>query len=230
MTGTPVLFLSGAGLPDWAWDDVGAQLSGTPCEVAARPADSRATLADHADAAAARAPWPTFAVVAHSIGGAVAAELLARHPHRVAAVLGVAAVVPPAGRSFVGCSPLPQRLVLGAVVRAFGTRPPERAIRATADGLPTAVGDRLVADFAPESRRLYLDDVSPWQSPLVTGYLRTTCDREVPTRLQDRSAAVLGAQWTDDAATGHLPMLQAPDAVSAAVRRLLAASALAVGG
>lgn len=221
MASTPVLLLSGAGLPDWVWDDVRARLSGTASEVAQRPGDDRASLAAYADAAARHAPWPTFAVVAHSIGGTVAAELLARHAGRVRAVLGVAAVVPRGGRCFVGCAPLPQRLVLGGVVRVLGTRPPERALRGQAAGLPSTVGDRLVAEFAPESRRLYLDAVSCWQPPPVTGYLRTTRDREVSTGPQDRSAAVLRTQWTQDLSTGHLPMLQAPEVVSAGVRRLL---------
>lgn len=223
MTSTPVLLVSGAGLPDWAWDDVRAQLAGTACEIARRPRGDRASLADHADAAAQQVTWPTFAVVAHSIGGAVAAELLARHPGRVTAVLGVAAVVPRGGRSFVGCTPLPQRLVLGGVVRVLGTRPPERAVRGQAAGLPPAVappaGGRVHArEPAPVPGRRVELAAAP-----VTGYLRTTGDREVPTAAQDRSAAVLRAQWTQELPTGHLPMLQAPQAVSAGVRRLLTA-------
>lgn len=218
----PVLLLSGAGLPAWIWDDVRPH----GAVVAAYPR-GRASLADHADAVAAQAPVERFVVVAHSIGGVVAAELLARHPTRVAGVLGLCALVPPPGRSFVSAQPFPARVLLPAVLRVAGTRPPTSAVRrGVAAGLPTATADRLLADFVPESRRLYLDQVTDDRAPgraasAARGYLRTTSDPEVGEALQTRSASCLAADWIEDVATGHLPQLEQPEAVVRALGRLL---------
>ncbi len=218
---TPVLFLGGAGLPSWVWDEVRAELPG-PTAVLHCPRASGTSLADYADAAATQAPWPTFAVVAHSIGGVIAASLLARHPGRVAGVLGVAAVVPRAGRSFVGALPLPARLLLPVVLRVAGTRPPAKTVRDMARGLPDEVADRVVAQFDPESVRLFLDRTPPRRLPAARGYLRTTRDAELPEAVQRASADELQAAWTEELPTGHLPMLQDAAAISGAVRRLLA--------
>jgi pimeloyl-ACP methyl ester carboxylesterase len=220
----PVLFLSGAGLPTWIWDDVRAALpASVETAVAGRPPGPHASLAEYADAAAAGAPWPTFAVVAHSSGGVVAVELLARHPDRVTGIIGITAVVPVPGRSFVGTMPLPSRLVLSVVMRLVGTRPPTKVIRAgLAGGLSAATADRIVADFEPESVRLYRDATSVRDLPEIRGYVHTRKDKELAMAVQRRSAEALRATWTHELATGHLPMLQDPLAVSRAVTTLLA--------
>jgi pimeloyl-ACP methyl ester carboxylesterase len=218
-----VLFLSGAGLPAWVWDEVRAGLPGLETAVARRPREAHASLADYADAAVAETAWPTFAVVAHSSGGVVATELLARHHARVTGILGVSAVVPRPGRSFIGTMPLPARLMVNIVMRLAGTRPPAKVIRAgLANGLPEVTADRIIADFDPESVRLYRDATSACGLPVVRGYLHTTEDREIPSAVQRASAETLWATWTEDLSTGHLPMLQDPLAMSRAVKRLLA--------
>jgi pimeloyl-ACP methyl ester carboxylesterase len=218
------LFISGAGLPTWIWDGVRTALPhDVDTAVARRPHGTHASLADYADAAAAAGPWPTFAVVAHSSGGVVASELMSRHPGRVTGILGISAVVPRAGRSFIDTMPFPSRFVLSTVLRLLGTKPPARVIRTRlASGLPDATAKRIVTDFDPESLRLYRDPTSPRDLPETRGYLATTQDNEVTAPIQRTSADALQAMWCDKLATGHLPMLQDPVQVSQAVRRLLA--------
>jgi pimeloyl-ACP methyl ester carboxylesterase len=221
---TPVLFLSGAGLPSWIWDDVRAALPpGTESAVATHPREGNASLADTARQVAEQSPWPDFSVVAHSLGGVVGAELLAQHPERVTGFLGVAAVVPAAGRSFLRSLPFPMGLVLGAVLRVAGTRPPEKAIRTgLAAGLAPGTADRIVAEFSPESARLYRDPVGPRVLPAHRGYVHTSGDRELSPAVQTASARRLDADWTRTLATGHLPMLEAPAALADAVGSFLA--------
>ncbi len=221
---TPVLFISGAGLPAWIWDDVRSALpDDVDTAVARRPHGAHASLADYADAAAAAAWWPTFAVVAHSSGGVVATELISRHPGRVTGILGISAVVPRPGCSFIGTMPFPSRFVLSTLLRLVGTKPPARVIRAgLASGLPDATAERIVTDFDPESLRLYRDLTSARDLPETRAYLATTEDNEVAAAIQRGSADALQAIWFDELATGHLPMLQDPIRVSQAVRRLLA--------
>lgn len=215
---TPVLFLSGAGLPAWIWDDVRAML---PVEsTVARYPKGRASLADAAQVVSAQlAGWPTFHLVAHSLGGTVAAAIIEHEPERVVSLTAICAVVPRPGSSFTGSLPFPQRLVLPMLMRLFGTKPPDSAIRSgVGAGLPKATTERLVNDFDPESRRLYTDRVGlglTW--PRNTAYLLTTED-DLMVPLQERFANDLGAKPTR-LATGHLPMLTHPDEVARLVAR-----------
>lgn len=230
-TNTPLLFLTGAGLPSWIWDDVRASLSpARPTAVAGHPSTASASLADHAQRVLDEVAWPRFVVVAHSIGGVVATALANRAPQRVDAILGIAAAVPAPGRSFLGSLPLPGRLVLGAVVRVVGTRPSEKAIRSgLTGGLDAPVADRIVADFAPAPRWLYRDH-TPWRRyPDRRGYLFTSQDRELTLRQQEGFARELDATWRRTLASGHLPMLQEPEQFGMAIRDFCEADAVREG-
>ncbi len=217
----PVLFLSGAGLPAWIWDEVRGKLP-TDSRVADRPAGADASLAAYADAALATADgWDRFVVVSHSVGGVVASELVARAPERVAGVMAVAASVPHEGRSFLDALPFPQRHLVGLVMRVAGTRPPAKQIRdGLAQGVAAEVADRIVADFRPESQRLYRDPVSPRTFPEARIFVLTQQDREFSEALQRRYAATLGGTVTE-LRTGHLPMLEQPAQLADLVADLL---------
>ncbi|MBM0127772.1 alpha/beta fold hydrolase [Pimelobacter simplex] len=212
----PVLLLSGSGLPSWIWDEVRAGLGETA--VGPRPDSPDAGPAEYAEAALAAVDWPRFTVVAHSVGGVVAQALLAAAPQRVAGVLGVAAVWPAPGRSFAGALPVPQRWLLPVILRLAGTRPPEKQLRAgIGAGLPAATVDRLVAEFTPESRRLFVTAGAQGGRPQRAGYVHTTEDRDVPPALQSTSAAALGGDFRRELATGHLPMLADPAGLREAI-------------
>lgn len=218
----PIVFLSGAGLAPWAWDEVRAVL-GIRSTVVPRPAGPSATLLDYAEAAIAAAPEGEFTVVAHSVGGVVGAEVVRLAPGRVQGFLAVAAAIPEAGESFVSAMPAPQRWALGAAMRLAGTRPPDRVIRrGLADGLPEHVVERVVADFTTESRGLYLDRVGARAWPARRGYVTTSRDRELSPALQRRFSRRLDPTWEEELASGHLPMVQSPDTLAAAIQRFLA--------
>ena len=215
----PLLLLSGSGLPAWVWDDVRDGLG--PSVVAVRPDSPDAGPAEYAAAALAQVDWPRFTVVAHSVGGVVAQAVLAAAPERVAGVLGVAAAWPPAGRAFTAALPAPQRWLLPVLLRLAGTRPPERAIRGgIGAGLPAGTVDRLVAEFTPESRRLFVTPVPAGPPPERSGYVHTAADRELPPALQRRCAAAMGAGFSREVGTGHLPMLEGPGGPPARHRRV----------
>jgi pimeloyl-ACP methyl ester carboxylesterase len=221
---TPILFLSGAGLPAWIWDDVRAALPGES-RVAPRSGGT-ASLTDHASAALdTAAGWERFHVVAHSVGGVVASALLHAAPQRVAGLVAVTACVPAPGESFVRALPFPQRHVLALMVRLLGTRPPEKVLRnGLCSGLDADVADRVVADFSPESKRLYLDPVPAGVFPTPSAYVLTTGDAELPPALQERYAARLGGAVVR-MDTGHLPMLEQPARLAAVVTAQVAAVA-----
>ncbi|WP_250031152.1 alpha/beta fold hydrolase [Paractinoplanes maris] len=220
-----ILFISGAGLPAWIWDDVRQCLGdGQPLAVAARPAGrSPAGLRDFADAALGSAPTGRFAIVAHSIGGVIGAEIAGLVPERVTAFLGVSAVVPRPGASFLSAMPIPNRWVLSAVMRVAGNRPPDKAIRrGLADRLDEQTTERLLADFTTEPTGLYRSRTPGQSWAGRRGYLFTDRDREVPVAVQRRSARQLGAQWVGNLDTGHLPMLEDPRALAGSITGFLA--------
>lgn len=212
MTTSPLLILSGAGLPAAAWDGVRGRLD-TESRVVPSPGTS-GTLESYARAAlAAAGDWRRFHLVAHSLGGAVATAVVAAEPARVSRVTAVAAVVPSAGTSFTGALPLPGRLLMPVVLRVLGTRPPDSTLRAMCGGLSEEDTALVVGGFSPEGRRVYLDRTPPRTWPEAS-YVVTTRDDQFPTTQQERYAAELGAT-TVRLDTGHLPMLERPAELAA---------------
>ncbi len=139
-------------------------------------------------------------------------------PDRVAGVLGVAAVWPRPGRSFTAALPLPQRWLLPVILRLVGTRPPEQQLRSgLGAGLPAETVDRLVADFRPEARGLFVTPPPAGEAPERAGYVHTTEDRDMPRALQHSYAEALGAGFRRELATAHLPMLADPAGLTAAI-------------
>ncbi|QGU08263.1 Alpha/beta hydrolase family protein [Corynebacterium occultum] len=216
-----ILFISGAGLPTWIWDQVRELLSSdNPSAVATRPVLPQATLRSYARTALANAPAEAFTVVAHSSGGVVAAELLHLAPKRVKGVLEISAVVPHAGNSYLSALPFPNRLVLSALMRFSGTGPPDAVIRKTLAGhLDPETTTRLLADFEPESQHYYRDVVRNFSYPDHLGYVFTTEDREVSPKLQRGFLQnLIRVNYTASLATGHLPMLEDPQGTAQTVR------------
>lgn len=210
-----LLFISGAGLPDWIWDEAGAGLDGL---VAKRPWGTNPTLAEYAQAALTGTGTGALTLVAHSAGGIVAAAIAALVPERVRGILGIAAVIPDPGRSFLGMLPLSQRMFLSAVMLVAGTRPPAAAIGSgVAAGVPDEVRRRIIADFDPESQAYYRNRAPEFELPEHRGYLTTAEDREIPPARQRRFAARLTPDYEARLATGHLPMLERPAELRAGI-------------
>lgn len=222
-----VLFVSGAGLPAWIWDDVRPLLGGSDrVRVAARPvAIPGAGLRDYAEAALDSAPPGRFVIVAHSAGGVIGAKMVRLAPERVSAFLAVSAVIPRPGGSFLSCVPVPNRWVLGTVMRFAGTRPPNGEIRRSlAHGLDEQTTHRLIADFVPESLGLYRDKTDHHSWNVRRGYVFTERDRGLPIARQRQLAQRLGGGWIDRLDTGHLPMIENPPALAASITEFLAAN------
>ncbi|WP_448005168.1 alpha/beta fold hydrolase [Agromyces bauzanensis] len=224
----PLLLISGAGLPEWVWNDTRRALGDEhDTRVAARPESStRARLRDYAEAALRSAPTGRFAIIAHSSGGLIGAEVARLAPDRVGAFLAVSAVVPKPGGSFISAMPLPNRWLLGVAMRLAGTRPPDSAIRrGIADGLDEPTVRRIIADFAAESPGLYRDGIAHDSFGSSRGYVVTSRDREIPPSLQRTFAQRLDASWSAELGTGHLPMIEDPNALANSITSFLSSIA-----
>ena len=220
-----ILFLSGAGLPPWIWDDVRYRLGDSyETQVAPRPHGDATRLRDYVEAAIGSVDADRVAIVAHSAGGVAGAEVARVAAERLTGFLAVTAVVPQPGGSFISAMPIPNRWILGAAMRVAGTRPPESAIRKTlAHGIDGPTTDQLIADFTPEPQRYYRDRIGGQTWDGWNGYVLTSNDREVSPALQRRFSTNLGARWHGELATGHLPMVENPEALAETITQFLEA-------
>lgn len=221
MTQPSIVLLPGSGLGPWIWEgiDLGGHLSiRVDYSEAVR---ANGTLDDYVEGVISQMDQASngpVMLVGHSIGTIVAQAVAARLPRRVEAVLSVAGVVPVNGKSFFSAFGFPQSAVARAIVQIAGTRPPESMLRnSLAKGLDTDVADQVVARFAPESKRLFRAGVPQLPESVHRGYLFTTEDAEVPSKMQRQFAARLGATHSVELPTGHLPMLEDPVAFSRVV-------------
>ncbi len=215
----PLLLLSGSGLQPWIWDDFVAELpTNTAVGIARRPSGKDASLAEYVASALEAAPSERFTIVAHSVGAVVALGVAAAAPERVSGLVAVAGVVPALPGSFLSAMPIPNRWVLSMAMRVAGTRPPDKAIRKTLTGrLDADVADRIVEQFEAESPHLFRTAVAQGSQPIPKGYVRTAEDAEMPAGLQDRFVNALTPDWTKTLQAGHLPMLEDPAGLAAAI-------------
>lgn len=209
-----VIFISGAGLDSWIWDEVASSLR-SPSVVADYSAirqNKDASLGDYVSAVARSAEQlkaDKVIIVAHSIGGVVGIELARQLGDRVAGFIGVSAVLPAPGGNFFSCLPFPQKVVMPIIVTLAGTQPPESAIRSSlASDLQGEVVDKLVRSYQPETKGLYYGKTATTSLPDIPySYIRTTSDKELPSAIQDAIIKRLPHAATHDIASGHLPML-----------------------
>lgn len=226
---TGIIFIHGAGLGGWIWNDVVSSVS-APCLIAdyspLERTNSVATLADYVDAVMNQIDDSNIdrvVVVAHSAGGVVGIELAKRLGDRLAGFVGVAASIPKPGTSFVSTLPFPQKLIMPIILKLAGTKPPESAIRAgLTNGLSTAQSDRVVAEFQQESSHLYTDKVSDGTiADVPTRYIKTANDKEFTAQMQDASIANLPNCAVIDVASGHMPMVSDAGIVAECVEGIL---------
>ena len=212
-TRCPYILLPGAGLGPRIWDQITPFLE-SPVIAIRYPQGPAVTLTDYVNAAVEQidaAGVDDMVLVAHSIGGCVALPLGDRFGNRVRGLVAVGAVVPPEGGSFAGSMPVPQRWILPLLLRFFGTRPPDQAIRdELCHDLDAEQTAAVVKNFQPESRYLYTDPVRYESLPERRLYVRLTEDRSLSHALQGQMIENLGQPEVCELRTGHLPMLSRP--------------------
>lgn len=214
------VYVHGAGLDTWIWDDLTqlqdtAQLSvsfpGREGGSAVRERFGLQEYVDHVCRQVEEFSMRKVVIVSHSVGGVVGLEAASRLRERVAGFVGVCAAIPRPGESFLSCYPFHQRLIREVIVRLAGTKPPDSAIRdSLCTGLSEEHTSRIIAQFTPESRRLFTDDRNAAIPDVPTLYVKTTSDKELSSSLQDTMSTNLGADEVRTIESGHMPMLSNP--------------------
>ena len=221
-----IIFISGAGLSSWIWDDVVSELDmqSVIADYSNVRKNTDASLSDYVDAVAESAQQlktDKIIIVAHSIGGVVGVELARQLVGgRVAGFVGISAAVPNPSGNFFSCLPFPQKFIMPIIVKLAGTKPPESAIRSSlASDLQGESVDKLISSFCREAKGLYYDKTSSTNYPDIPySYIRTTQDKELPIAVQDTIIKRLPNIAVHDISSGHLPMLSHADEVAAIIR------------
>jgi pimeloyl-ACP methyl ester carboxylesterase len=208
-----LVLMAGAGLGPWLWEPLVPHLA-SPHLALQRPAPQPGVrLAHQVEHALAQLPAEgPLVLVMHSGAGVLGRALAVRLGHRVVGLVGVGALVPPAGGAFLHCFPQPQHTLLGWIIRLVGTRPPTAALRGElCSGLAPQDAEFVVGSFVPESQAYYRDTVGPEAFPEVPAlYVHTTQDKSVDMALQSRQATRLPHATTHTMESGHLPMREQP--------------------
>lgn len=225
-----VVFISGAGLASWIWDDVTSGLAAPHITIdfhTLRHDKPEATLVEYvADAMAQINQLQTaqVVVVAHSLGGAIGVEVVKALKTRAAGFVAVCASVPLPGQSYASTLPFPQKLIIPVILKLAGTKPPESAIRAgLGDGLNEELVTKIVETSEKESVRVYTDkttkDVVP---PVPMAYVKTSHDKEFPEAMQNAMIKNLSTPEVITVAGGHMPMLSNAAEVRTIIERIAA--------
>ena len=217
-----LLLLHGAGLGAWIWDrvlpylllparalDLPGRGDGTPPgEVTVE--QSVQHVLDHMG--------DDTAIVGHSFGAMIA---LAAASRKKAQVIAIGGVTPESGESFLSLLPLPQRLILGWMIRRShdGVALPAGITRKQyCNDLDHDTTEMVLRKLTREAPRLYLDPVH-W-SPQAPAYVKLLRDAGMKQKEQDRMIERMHATRVESLKTGHLPMLGQPQETAAVLNRL----------
>lgn len=217
-----VALLGEAGLPYWAWDEVRGRLAERSYVVDYLGGD--ASMRRHAQAVLDGSGNARLILVAHGLGGVLATHIAARAPARVAGIIGIAAYVPPAGRSVLDTLSRPaaarQRIGLALADTTLGRR---RAMRELTAQLGTALATRMTQDEPGRTTgRFWSDAAGAVPAGIPAGYVLTADDPRLSPARQERYASTLGAAFRREVPGGHYPMLDRPGELSAHLTEFIA--------
>ncbi|MEH7013819.1 alpha/beta hydrolase [Neobacillus niacini] len=165
-----------------------------------------------------------FVIVAHSLGGVLALKIANDLSERLVGFIAIGATIPKNGGSFLSTFPLAKRLLMNVLLSAFGTRPPESAIRkGLCNDLSYEQATEVVRGFVPESIHIYTDRTeAKLPSSLPKLYIKLAKDQEMSLSQQDKMIANLAPQKIEILETGHLPMLSKPNELRDSLNAFLA--------
>lgn len=232
MSNTPgIVFLHGAGLGSWIFDEV---LPFIPHPVLAVNFPNRNNETDANKSLSLEGylypvvqeinDWDQdkIVIVAHSIGGVVGLKLAEALPEKIVGFIAVSAPIPKNGSSFLSCFPFFKRIVISALMKIVGTKPPAAAIKeGLCNDLTEKQTQKIINRFTPESTLLYTQKTFAKIPGCSKLYIKTIKDKEISSELQERFAENLKASNTISINSGHLPMLSHPQQFAAIINNFI---------
>ena len=215
------VFLHGAGLGAWIWEEVISKLD-YPCLAIDFPGRGKhkdivtkdLSLNKYVESILPdidKFSPEKFVVVAHSISGNIALEIARLRQNRIGGFVAVSAAIPPANSSYISSLPIITNMFLRLIFTLVGTRPPESAIRnGLCNDLSEKQASEVISRFVPESKRLYTDKLNTKDIPVNSLYIRLKKDKSFSEVIQNNMIQNLHAKQIIDFDSGHLPMLSKP--------------------
>ena len=231
MSSTPgIVFLHGAGLGSWIFDEV---IPHIPHPVLALNFPNRKNETDANKSLSLEGyvypivqdinDWDEYklVIVAHSIGGIVGLKVAEALQEKVIGFIAVSAPIPKNGGSFLSCFPFFKRIIISALMKIAGSKPPATAIKeGLCNDLTEAQTQKIINQFTPESTLLYTQKSFAKVPEAAKLYIKTNNDKEIPVELQERFAKNLNAN-TISINTGHLPMLSQPKQFASIINKFI---------
>ncbi|MEX0686701.1 MAG: alpha/beta hydrolase [Balneolales bacterium] len=214
-----IVFLGGAGLKPWIWEntipylDFQIQLVDYPGQV-----NGTLTIDDYYDAILQQigtSKNQKIILVAHSIGGIFCNKLAEHLKDRLLGIVAIAAILPEKGETFLSSFPWIQRMITRFIITMFGTTPPDTQIKkGLCNDLPEEVTAKVISRFKAESPLLYTGIISESIPDCRSLYIILKNDKSIPVNIQLKAAQRLKNTKIDYLDSGHLPMLSQPEQVA----------------
>ncbi|MCP4344493.1 MAG: alpha/beta hydrolase [Desulfobacterales bacterium] len=216
------VFLHGAGLGAWIWDDLIKKIKypSLPVDLPGRGkhisiATKGLSLENYVQSVLSDIDQfgpKKLIIVAHSISGIIGLEIVRLLQNRICGFIAVSASVPSANNSYISSLPLFMSIFLRIMITLAGTRPPVSAIRSgLCEDLNEEQTLEIVNRFVPESKKLYTDKLKSQSVPANSMYIRLKKDKALNESIQNRMIANLNEKQIADIDSGHLPMFSKPD-------------------
>jgi len=215
-----IVFIHGAGLGGFIWDEVKSELDfpafaiDFPNRNQGDKINQHLSFEDYSKAIIKQIKkWKLekIILVTHSIGGCVGLKVAEYFGERIFGFVGIASAIPSNGNSFLSCLPFPQKFILPLLLNIAGTKPPKSAIET---GLCNDLSDRqkkrVVENFTPESKSLYTQKCAAKIPDCERLYIKLIQDKEFLLSMQDKMAVNLKTKNIAALQSGHLPMLSQP--------------------
>lgn len=221
---TGFVFIHGAGLRGWIWDQTmkGLQYPSLAVEYPGRKEPNasldKVTLSGYTDYILSQIDSfgpQQYILVAHSIGGILGARIAGLRKNKVIGFVAMSAIISDMNESFISNLPLLQRMFLPILLQAAGTRPPDNVIRKTlCYDVSDPLTQKVIDTFTPESVNLYTEKAKESLNLPHPVYVLLEKDRNLTTATQMAMAKKMRSDEIIRVSSGHLPMLTSPDKIS----------------
>lgn len=220
MTDKGFIFIHGAGLGSFIWDDVITLLKypalsvNFPHRNDFNITTSKLRFDDYSNSVIeqiSQFSCSKLIIVTHSIGGCIGLKVAKHFGERVAGFVAIGSAIPLQEKSFISCLPFPQKMILPVIMKLAGTKPPVKSIEnGLCNDLNSKQKEMVIRNFTAESRFLYTDNCNAGIPNTDRIYIKMTLDKEFPVSLQNQMADNLKASQTETIESGHLPMMSKP--------------------